>query len=303
MNLNNRIFVAGLPRSGTTLVQNILDSHPNIYGGPEFDRIPNIIDLRNKLQQSFDAGRISSYTSKEAIDKAMVQLIDALFGEIETDKVVTLLSEKTPWNILFYDELFQLYPSAKFIMVMRNPLDIFNSMKNVALNAKKKGVTPPDFTTDYKLAVAYMEVVFGIMQRLLKKYPESFYLIRYEDLLTHLEDKTKELCRFIGVEWTHNLLEFHKIKHPGEENMTKDGVWYTKSMYNKDPKEVSKKASVLTFTERSFITYMFLKNDFVNPNARYFETLKTSARVAGKWVYNDYKRNYRFKTVPKRVLS
>ena len=303
MNLNNRIFVAGLPRSGTTLVQNILDSHPHIYGGPEFDRIPNIMDLRNKLQGSFNAGRISAYTSKEAIDKAILQLIDSLFCNIETDKDVRIVSEKTPWNILFYDELLELYPSAKFIMVMRNPLDVFNSMKHVAQKAKKQGSPSPDFTRDYKLAVAYMEIVFGIMKRLLKKFPDSFYMVRYEDLMIDLEGETKKLCGFVGVKWTSQLLEFHTLQHPGEENMTKGGIWYTKSMFNKDPKEVTKKPSILTFTERSFIIYMFLNNAFVNPEGCYFDTLKTPARVAGKWIYNDYKRNYRFKTVPKRVLS
>ena len=50
------IFVGGAARSGTTLVQNILDSYPYIIGGPEFRNIPSIIKLRNELHESIAGG-------------------------------------------------------------------------------------------------------------------------------------------------------------------------------------------------------------------------------------------------------
>ena len=299
-----KIFIGGLPRSGTTMVQNILDSHPSIYGGPEFDRIPNIIDLRNKLLISFESGRISNYTSKQNIDLSISQLIENLFNGIDTQKKYSYISEKTPWNILFFDELVTIFPDAKFIMVLRNPLNVFNSMKNVAKRAKEKDVIPPDFTTNYKIAVAYMETVYKIMQRLLSKYPNNFYLIRYEDLLINLDAQTKNICEFIGVEWTAKLLDFNKIKHPGEEQMTKDDIWYTKSMFNADPEHIikRKKNFNLSFFERAFITYMFKNNNLIK-KSKYFEKLRFLERVSSKLIYYNYKNKYRFTNVPKRVLA
>ncbi len=304
-NFHNRIFIGGLPRSGTTMVQNILDSHPEIYGGPEFDRIPNILDLRNKLLRSLEAGRIKVYTSKATINKSIANLVDALFEGVLSDQEFKFISEKTPWNILFFEELIEVFPAAKFVMVVRNPLDVFSSMKNVASNAKAKNIKPPDFTTNYKIAVGYMEAVYKNMEVLLFKYPTKVYLIRYEDLLSNLEYETRKLCDFIGVEWTEHLMKFNTIKHPGEETMTKDGIWYTKSMYKANPNNTltNKKKSTLTFIEKSFINYIFFKNSFINKNNCYFKTLSVSNRIIGKCIYYNFKNKYRFYNLPKRVLS
>mgnify|MGYP002713112743 CR=1 FL=1 len=299
-----KIFIGGLPRSGTTMVQNILDSHPDIYGGPEFDRIPNIMDLRNKLLKSLKAGRISTYTSEESINRATSTLIDSLFSGISTTKKIKYISEKTPWNILFFEELFEVFPDAKYIMVLRNPLEVYNSMKQVALNAKKKNISPPDFTINYKIAVAYMEAVYKIMDKLLNSYSNNFYVIRYEALLNDLEEETVKLCEFVGVEWTKRLLDFNKIKHPGEIAMTKNEIWYTKAKFNADPNEVKKekKKSVLTYVEKSFITYMFKKNKLFSESNSNFPELSLLARLISKLNYSHYKRKYRFNKTPKRVL-
>jgi len=303
--LVSKIFVGGLPRSGTTMVQNILDSHPVIYGGPEFDRIPNIMDLRNKLQNTLESGRISTYTDSKEIDTAIANLINALFSNIDSPKNLSFISEKTPWNILFFEELFQVFPDAHFMMVLRNPLDVFSSMKKVAQRAKKKGIQPPDFTTNFKTAVAYMEAVYDIMERLRFEHPERFLLVRYEDLLDNLEEETRRICTYLKIEWSEKMMAFNEMEHPGEKTMTANDIWYSKSSFNANPKEVKKMAKTpsLTYIEKTFITYMFRKNTFVNSDQRYLQEPNLIEKIVGRLILNDYTSNYRFQKSPKRILG
>jgi len=298
----NKIFVGGLPRSGTTMVQNILDSHPLIYGGSEFDRLPNIIDLRAKLINTLKSGRIEEYTNQATIDEAIRDLIETLFKGIKSDKNYSYISEKTPWNILFFEELFELYPKAKFIMVLRHPFAVLSSMKKVAKNAKEKGVQAPDFTKNYLIASAYMEQVYAQMQKMKTKYPDSFYIVRYESLLKNLEQETKLLCDFIGVNWSADMLGFNTISHPGEKTMTKNEIWYTKEKFKANPNTKLRQEHIvnLTFKEKAFLNYLFFKNSLTG---NYFNSLPIIYHLIGKLIYQKYKSNYQFKTLPKRLLN
>ncbi len=301
----NKIFVAGLPRSGTTLVQNVLDTHPLVYGGPEFDRIPNIIDLRNKLQNSLKQGRIEAYTNHEQIDDAIRKMINTLITPLSLSESVAYISEKTPWNILYFEELLELFPDAKFIMVLRNPIATFNSMKNVAKRAKKAGVVPPDFTTNVFVAAAYMEYVYGLMQRLEKKHPNNVITIKYELLIIDLEKHSKELCSFIGLPWDERLLSFNNFKHPGEKTMTQNQIWYTSEQYNANPEDTLKKktSNILSFKEALFLKYLFRKNTYVNPNYCFIKEPSILEKVIARGLFINYSNKYRFNKPPKRVLA
>ncbi|MGB0109821.1 MAG: sulfotransferase, partial [Terriglobales bacterium] len=65
--LSRLIFVGGSPRSGTTLVQRVLDCHPEIYGGPEFDFVPPIVDLFQEMRRSIRSGRIDAILDEKAL--------------------------------------------------------------------------------------------------------------------------------------------------------------------------------------------------------------------------------------------
>src|SRR5271157_4464934 len=71
------IFVGGTPRSGTTLVQNILDSHPDVCGGPEFDHIPSIVTVRNMMLESLAKGRTDVFMNREYLDSRIAELIES----------------------------------------------------------------------------------------------------------------------------------------------------------------------------------------------------------------------------------
>src|SRR5579871_3480540 len=99
------IIVGGAPRSGTSITQAILDSHPDIFGGPEFDNLPDIVDARNKLISSLETGRIAAFCDREQIDASFGRMIESLLYPAMRKSGAKYLSEKTPGNVLVFSEL------------------------------------------------------------------------------------------------------------------------------------------------------------------------------------------------------
>ena len=72
------IFIGGAPRSGTTLVQRIVNAHPEVYGGPEFDLVPEIIKLKKIFDKKIQSGRINAFLDLEDADIVFSELIKNL---------------------------------------------------------------------------------------------------------------------------------------------------------------------------------------------------------------------------------
>ena len=72
------MFVGGAPRSGTTLVQNMLDAHPAILGGPEFLHLARIVELRAAMRESVALGMIDAFASADEVDRLFRALIEDL---------------------------------------------------------------------------------------------------------------------------------------------------------------------------------------------------------------------------------
>ncbi len=125
------IFIGGSPRSGTTLVQNMLDSHPLILGGPEFLHLPNVINLRRTIHSSISREWIDIICTRDDVDRYIISSIKKLFLPLADKYQCEFYSEKTPENILVFSELIELFPEAYFIQVIRDPRGIVSSMQQV----------------------------------------------------------------------------------------------------------------------------------------------------------------------------
>lgn len=226
------IFVGGAPRSGTTMVQNILDSHPDICGGPEFDRVPDIVTLRNKLRSSVESERISAFCAAEDIDREVGLFIERLLLPYAEKQGCGLISEKTPWNALVFRELLEIFPRARFIFCVRDPRAVVSSMLEVGKRAQKKGTRGPRFTRTVYSAVNVIknsnEAGFDAAE-----FSDRVLTMVYERLVVDPEEETKRLCDFLGVTWSAEMLRSGEKKHEGEKVL--DGIWYDREMYNSNP--------------------------------------------------------------------
>lgn len=258
---NRFIFVGGSPRSGTTLVQNMLDSHPDICGGPEFLHLPDIVGIRKKLHTSIAREWIDHYCSCDDVDRLTSVYIENLLLPLADKQGCEFLSEKTPSNVFVFTELLELFPDARCINVVRDPRAIVSSMLQVGLKAKRKVRKTQDFTVSILAAIRYVQRCLRAGFAAAESAPEKVLTIAYEQLVVHPEYETRRLCNFLGIEWSRQMMYPSRQKHLGEKAITRssDQVWYDPRMYNRDPdpREIDKWRTHLTFLQKVVVAAWF----------------------------------------------
>lgn len=257
------IFVGGAPRSGTTLVQNMLDSHPDIIGGPEFMHLPDIIQLRNRLHNSIEEGRIDIYCSKSDVDKQISFMIENLLLPIKRHNRKKIISEKTPGNVNVFSELMELFPKARFIHVVRDPRAIVASMLQVGKRAKKvKGLNIQKFTYSTSAAINYIKKCFENGFEAAQKAPDRIMTVMYGKLVTDPVFETKRICKFLDLEWSSEMISPQNKKHLAQKPTTRSEVWYDENSFNRAPvkTEIKKWETQLSLVQKAVVLLSFRNN-------------------------------------------
>lgn len=230
------IFIGGSPRSGTTLVQNMLDAHPLILGGPEFLHLPDIIELRRKLLSSINREWIDLICTRDDVDHYVISLIEKLFLSLADKHHCEFYSEKTPENILVFSDLIELFPEAHFIQIIRDPRATASSMYQVKQRAIGKGLKPPVFTVNTATSIAYIKRCLDAGLKASKQAPEKVLTIVYEHLLAYPEEESKKVCKFLGMDWNDLMLRPGDKEHLGSRAITikSNEIWYDSKTYNQN---------------------------------------------------------------------
>ena len=195
------IFILGMPRSGTTLVEQILSSHPKVYGADEVEFIPDLIkeNFKNNINKiiNFD---------KKNLKK---------FGEMYIKKmnIISNKSERTtdklPINFIWIGFIKMIFPKSKIIHCYRNSKDNCLSIyKNYFAGSGIK------FGYDIDEIVKYYNLYKNLMDYWNKLLPDSIFNIKYENLILNTENEVKKLLKFCDLTWSKRCLEFHENKKP-----------------------------------------------------------------------------------------
>jgi len=195
------IFVVGCPRSGTTLIRVILDSHPNICCGPETHLVKNMENFREKISERWKM--LAPYGVKEqAMNQKIKEILLLFMNQYIKSKGKKRWGEKTPDNIFHVDFIDELFPDCQFINIIRDGRDVVCSYK------KRWG------SKTIFLAIKNWNKSIELTYRYRTKFNEDRYMeIRYEELVTNPERETKKMMQFLGEEWIPDLLAHHKIDH------------------------------------------------------------------------------------------
>jgi len=203
-NSNSPIFIVGLPRSGSTLVEQILASHSKIEGTME---LPNIMNIARKLGNSTK----DKTAYPEVIDTLQgIDLADLGKSFINETKFLRTgkqhFIDKMPNNFSHIGLIKLILPNAKIIDARRNPMDTcFSCFKQLFARGQA-------FTYDLSEIARYYVNYVNLMDHWDKVLPGYVYRVQHEDLLNDQEGVTRDLIDFCEVDFESSTLEFYKTK-------------------------------------------------------------------------------------------
>lgn len=187
------IFIVGMPRSGTTLTEQIISSHPDVFGAGE---LPFLSDVENHL------GHLTPENSKEFGDYYIKQTRELT----EESKKARLITDKMPGNFSRIGQIIATMPNAKIIHCRRNPID-------TCLSCYKQLFARGQYWS-YNLEelAEYYALYEDLMDYWRETLPGKFLEIDYETTVGDFENQARKLIDFVGLEWDEACLSPHKQK-------------------------------------------------------------------------------------------
>lgn len=196
----NAIFVVGMPRSGTTLVEQILASHPGAFGAGELSTLQDIV--RKVGGYPAVAGQLTPET-EAVLGGHYLEAVRPLAGGHQ--KII----DKMPSNFLFAGLIHRLLPEARIIHVQRDAADTCLSCYTKLFSREQL------FSYDQTELARFYNGYARLMDHWRKVLPaDRFIEVRYEDVVTNLEREARRLVAFCGLGWDDACLEFHRTARP-----------------------------------------------------------------------------------------
>lgn len=199
---NAPIFITGLPRSGTTLVEQIIASHPAIMGGGELGILPKIL----YGECGVTLGEMAPFHLYEQsfYDRIGTQYCDFIVDAFGKDKQ---LSDKSIMTFLYLGIVRKALPHAKVIIVRRDPRDnLLSIYKNIFAQGTHK------YSYDLKMLAHHYTAFERMIDFWRKNLGAWFYEIYYEDLVNEPEQQTRALIDFCNLPWDASCLNFTQNK-------------------------------------------------------------------------------------------
>lgn len=199
------IFILGLPRTGTTLVDRILAAHPDVTSAGEMNNFPLL------------ARHFSGIRTQRMLDPAMFEAIAGRDMEalgrayVDSTRPVTggtaRFTDKTPINVLFAGVIHRALPDAKIVCLRRDPLDsVLSYYRQIFFHPKHPYPSVYDIR-NAAIHYAHFHALADHWRRTLP--PDCFLELRYEELVADQEGQTRRLLDFVGLPFDERCLAFH----------------------------------------------------------------------------------------------
>ena len=194
------VFLVGFPRSGTTMLDQILTTHPSISVLEEKE---NLIDAwTDFILDETGADRLPGL-STHTINHYRDAYWRRVEGQIDNDQLVI---DKLPLDIALLGFIHRFFPQAKFIFAIRDPRDSVLScyQQSFLMNAAMYQFLSLD------TAAQYYDQVMSLGKLCRERFPLSVHEVRYENIVDDLQKEIEPLLSFLGLSWDDQLLKYYE---------------------------------------------------------------------------------------------
>ena len=195
------IFICGMPRSGTTLVEQIISSHKKVYGAGELSFLTNIAYQNFFITDKLDKQKIIEYKnySKNLIN-------DEYFDKFSLHDIdEQIITDKALFNYNWIGLIKIFFPNSKIIHCKRNPQD-----NCLSIYKNNFSSTVLNWTYDQKDISNYYNNYNSLMKFWYSKIPEFIHTVEYEKIVSDKEEEIKKLLKFCELEWDDNCVNYHE---------------------------------------------------------------------------------------------
>ncbi len=212
------LFIIGSPRSGTTMLERMLESHSQILGGPEPHLLTPLAHLGvwNNVDKAPYDHILAAEAQRLFVSKlpngerdywdACRAYCDTLYGRYLSGSPKAICLDKTPAYALILPFIAKVFPDAKYVVLTRHPIAAFSSYANSFFEgdyARAQSHNP--------LLNRYVPAIAGF----LRQRDASFVHVRYEDLVNDPATWLTRICEYVGVQFEPGMIEYGKESREG----------------------------------------------------------------------------------------
>ena len=200
---NKMIFILGMPRSGTTLVEQIIANHKNVYGAGELRDLTQIIKENFLVNDKIKFPEKFNIKDQNFFSNMGTKYLENL-DRYNTNK--NYITDKAPLNFKWIGLIKLILPKSKIIHCTRDPKDtclsLFKNFFEGELN----------FSYNLEEAGKYYKLYQNLMEFWKQLLPDFIYDISYEKLVENQEFESRKLLDFCNLDWDKNCLTFYRNK-------------------------------------------------------------------------------------------
>jgi tetratricopeptide (TPR) repeat protein len=202
------VFIIGMPRSGTTLIEQILASHPKVFGGGELMNMPNGVARlhRPAVGAAQFPEAVSSMDAEELrrFGASYVAAVRDLAPDAER------ITDKMPTNFRFVGLIHLVLPNARIVCARRDPLDTCLSCFSNLFSSNKQ-----PYAYDLAELGRFYRAYEALMEHWRSILPPGVMLeVQYEEVVADLDGQAHRIVAHCGLEWDDACLAFYKAKRP-----------------------------------------------------------------------------------------